>query len=190
MHTDHIAALLALRTGRPVKWRWTRKEELLYSSHRGSWHVSIRDGVMRDGRIVARKVRSVRDAGAYTGLNAYVVDKHCFNVSGPYSIPNVHVEGYCVYTNRVPASSMRGFGVMPATFAVELQMNRIASRLKMDPWELRFINAYRNGDQTATRRVLDSVYLIETMQACAEKAGVRLPDRLLTMTSAPREQRR
>jgi CO/xanthine dehydrogenase Mo-binding subunit len=188
LHTDHITALLALRTGRPVKWRWTRKEELLYSTHRGSWHVSIRDGVMRDGRIVARRVKTVRDAGAYSALNIYVVDKHCFNVSGPYSIPNIYVEGYCVYTNRPPASSMRGFGVMPATFAGEVQMNRIASRLDMDPWELRFINAYRNGDQTATRCVLDSVYLIETMQACARKAGKKLPDELMAMTSAPREK--
>ena len=187
IHADHITALLALRTGRAVKWRWTREEELLYSTYRGAWHVTVKDGVTRAGRIVARQVKSVRDAGAYSALNAYVVDKQCFNVSGPYFIPNVYIEGYCVYTNRPPASSMRGFGVTSGTFAIEMQMNKIASRLNMDPWEVRFINAYREGDQTATRRVLDSVYLIETMQACARKAGVRLPDRLVAMTSAKRE---
>jgi CO/xanthine dehydrogenase Mo-binding subunit len=116
------------------------------------------------------------------------VDKHCFNVTGPYFIPNVSVEGYCVYTNRPPASSMRGFGVMPATFAIEVQMNKIASRLNMNPWEVRFVNAYRNGDQTPTRRVLDSVYLIETMQNCAVKAGIELPERLMAMTSAQRSE--
>ncbi len=188
IHADHITALLALKTGRPVKWRWTREEELLYSTHRGMWQVEIEDGVTRDGRILARRVKSIRDAGAYAALNAYVVDKHCFNVSGPYFIPNVHVEGYCVYTNRPPASSMRGFGVTPGTFAVEVQMNKIAERLDMDPWEVRFLNAYRNGDRTATRQHLDSVYLIETMQACAKKAGVMLPDGLTAMTSAPREK--
>jgi CO/xanthine dehydrogenase Mo-binding subunit len=187
IHADHVTALLALKTGRPVKWRWTREEETLYSTHRGAWYIRIKDGVRRDGRIVARQVTSIRDAGAYSALNTYVVDKHCFMVSGPYFIPNVYVEGYCVYTNKTPSSSMRGFGVFPATFACEMQMNKIASQLKMDPWELRFVNAYRNGDPTPTRRVLDSVYLIETMQACAEKAGLKLPYRLAAMTSRPRE---
>lgn len=186
IHADHVTALLALKTGRPVKWRWTREEENLYSTHRGAWHIRIKDGVKRNGRIVARQVTSIRDAGAYSALNTYVVEKHCFMVSGPYFIPNVTVEGYCVYTNKPPASSMRGFGVFPATFACEMQMNRIAEELKIDPWELRFLNAYRNGDPTPTQRVLDSVYLIETMQACAEKAGIRLPERLAAMTSEPR----
>ena len=62
---------------------------------------------------------------------------------------------------------MRGFGVFPATFACEMQMNKIAAGLKIDPWELRLVNAYREGDQTPTRRVLDSVYLIKTLKACA-----------------------
>jgi CO/xanthine dehydrogenase Mo-binding subunit len=186
IHADHITAILALKTGRPVKWRWTREEELLYSTYRGAWRIAVKDGVTKTGRIVARQVKSVHDAGAYSTLSVYVVDKHCFNVSGPYFIPNIYVEGYCVYTNRPPASSMRGFGVTPGTFAIEMQMNKIASRLNMDPWELRFINAFRDGDQTATRRVLDSVYLIETLQACARKAGVKLPDRLMAMTSAKR----
>lgn len=186
IHADHITALLALKTGQPVKWRWTREEETLYSTHRGAWHIRIRDGVKKDGRIVAREVTSIRDAGAYSALNTYVVDKHCLMVTGPYFIPNVRVEGYCVYTNKTPSSSMRGFGVFPATFACEMQMNKVASHLKMDPWELRFVNAYRNGDLTPTRRVLDSVYLIETMQACAEKAGLELPEGLSAMTSETR----
>jgi CO/xanthine dehydrogenase Mo-binding subunit len=186
IHADHVTAILALKTGQPVKWRWTREEEFLYSTFRGGWQITIKDGVKNDGRIVARQVRSIRDSGAYTSLNAYVVDKHCYLVSGPYAIPNVYVEGYCVYTNRPPSSSMRGFGITPATFATEVQMNRIATTLGMDPWEIRFINAYRHGDQTATRRVLDSVYLIETMQALAKKVGKKLPGKLLAMTSAER----
>ena len=188
IHADHITAILALKTGQPVKWRWTREEEMLYSVCRGAWYVKIKDGVKKDGRIVARQMRSIRDSGAYTGWNAYVVDKHCFMASGPYFIPNIYIEGYCVYTNKPTTGAMRGFGVTSATFAVEMHMNKIASELGIDPWELRFINAYRNGDQTATRRVLDSVYLIETMQALAKKAGVKLPDKLMAMTSAERRE--
>jgi len=187
IHADHVTALLARKTGRPVKWRWTREEDLLYSTFRGAWHVHIKDGVRRDGRIVARQMRSIRDAGAYTTLNAYVVDKHCFLASGPYFIPNVYVQGYCVYTNKPPASSMRGFGITPSTFAVEVQMNKIAEATGKDPWEIRFVNAYRQGERTATQRVLDSVALVEVMQTLAQKAGVELPPRLQAMTSLKRE---
>jgi CO/xanthine dehydrogenase Mo-binding subunit len=186
IHADHVAALMALKTGRPCKWRWTREEDLLYSTFRGAWRMKIKDGVKRDGRIVAREITSIREAGAYTSFNSYVVDKHCFLATGPYFVPNVYIQGYCVYTNKPPASSMRGFGVTPACFATEVQINRIAKALGMDQWDVRFINAYRRGDQTPTRRVINSVALVEVMQKLAEKAGVDLPDRLKAMTSAER----
>ncbi len=188
IHADHVAALMALKTGQPCKWRWTREEDLLYSTFRGAWRIKIRDGVKTDGRIVAREIKSIREAGAYTMFNSYVVDKHCFLATGPYFVPNVYIQGYCIYTNKPPASSMRGFGVTPACFATEVQINRIAEALGMDQWDIRFINAYRQGDQTPTRRVVDSVALVEVMQKLAEKAGVDLPDRLKAMTSSERGQ--
>ncbi|MHB0870609.1 MAG: xanthine dehydrogenase family protein molybdopterin-binding subunit [Chloroflexota bacterium] len=187
IHADHVTALLALKTGRPVKWRWTREEELLYSTFRGAWHLHVKDGVKKNGRIVARQMRSIRDAGAYTTLNAYVVDKHSFLAAGPYFIENVYVQGYCVYTNKPPSSSMRGFGVTPSTYATELQMNKMAEAIGMDPWEIRFVNAFRTGEQTPTRRALDSVALVEVMQALARRAEVELPARLMAMSSARRE---
>jgi len=190
IHADHITALLALKTGKPVKWRWTREEELLYSSHRGAFHITIKDGVTKAGRIIARKIKAIRDTGAYILLDAFVVDKYCFHATGPYFIPNVYVEGYCVYTNKPPASAMRGFGVTPATFTTEVQMNKIATTIGMDPWEIRFINAYRNGDQMHTRRALDSVALVEVMHVLARKSGIELPNHLKAMTSAPRSEER
>ena len=186
IHADHVTALLALKTGQPCKWRWTREEDLLYSTFRGAWFITIKDGVKKDGRIVARQMKSIRDAGGYSSLNPYVVDKHSFVATGPYFVPNVLIHGYCVYTNKPPASSMRGFGVTPSVFATELQMDKIAEELGMDPWEARFINAYRTGDQTPTRRVLNSVALVEVMQKLAEKAGVDLPDKLKAMNSKER----
>jgi CO/xanthine dehydrogenase Mo-binding subunit len=186
IQADHVTALLALKTGQPCKWRWTREEDLLYSTFRGAWRMTLKDGITKDGRIVARKIKSLRDAGAYSTLNPYVVDKHSFLAAGPYFIENVYVETYCVYTNKPPASSMRGFGITPATFATEVQMNRIAETLGMDPWEIRFINAYRKGEHMATRRELNSVALVEVMQKLAEKAGVDLPEKLKSMTSLER----
>ncbi len=186
IHADHVTALLALKTGQPCKWRWTREEDLLYSTFRGAWRITIKDGVKKDGRIVARKIKSIRDAGAYSTLNPYVVDKNSFLATGPYFIPNVYIAGYCVYTNKPPASSMRGFGVTPSVFATEVQMGKIAAELGMDPWEIRLINAYRSGDQTPTRRVLNSVALVEVLQKLAQKAGVDLPDKLKAMNSKER----
>jgi CO/xanthine dehydrogenase Mo-binding subunit len=185
-HADNITAVLALKAGRPVKWRWTREEEMLYSTARGGWHIEIKDGVKKDGRLVARKIKTIHDSGAYVSLNAYVVDKHSFLVAGPYYIPNVYVAGYAVFTNKPPASSMRGFGITPATFATEVQLNRVAEAIGMDPWEIRFINAFRDGEKTATGRIVDSVALVEVMQTLAAKAGVELPDKLKAMSSAER----
>ena len=190
IHTDHITALLALKTGRPVKWRWSREEELLYSTHRGALYVTIKDGVTKDGQILARQIKAIRDAGAYNSLNPFLIDKYSFQATGPYFIPNVYIEGYCVYTNKPPASAMRGFGVTTATFTTEVQMNKIAAMLSLDPWKIRFMNAYHNGDQMHTRRVLDSVALIEVLQTLAKKAGIELPDELKAMTSAAREESR
>jgi CO/xanthine dehydrogenase Mo-binding subunit len=187
LHADAIAALLALKTGRPCKWRWTREEEMLHSARHSPWRMTFKDGVTKDGRIVARKVFSVHDAGAYTGLSSYVVDKHAFYVAGPYHLPNVEVKCSVVYTNKVPTGAIRGFGVTPGTYACEIQMNMIAERLGMDPWELRFINAIRNGDQLATRTKLESVYLIETMKKLSEVVNHPLDEKYAALTSDPRE---
>jgi CO/xanthine dehydrogenase Mo-binding subunit len=188
IHADHVAALLALKTRKPVKWRWTREEETLYSTHRGRWKFYFKDGVKKDGRIIARYIRTLFDTGAYTGTGPYVVEKNATMVTGPYNIPNVWVDGYCVYTNRAPAGAMRGFGVLPGQASEEIQMNRIAEAIGMDPWQIRFVNAWRNGDTTATGKVLDSVAAIECLQAAAKLAGIDLPDRLKAMSSRERRK--
>jgi CO/xanthine dehydrogenase Mo-binding subunit len=187
LHADAIAALMALKTGKPCKWRWTREEEQLYSARHSPWLMHFKDGVTKDGRIVARQVFTRHDAGAYTGLSSYVVDKHAFYVAGPYHLPNVDVKCQVVYTNKVPTGAIRGFGVTPGTYACEIQMNMIAQKMGIDPWELRFINAMHNGDQLATRTKLDSVYLIETMQKLAEICNHPLDAKFAAMNSDPRE---
>jgi CO/xanthine dehydrogenase Mo-binding subunit len=187
LHADAIAALMALKTGKPCKWRWTREEEQLYSARHSPWFMHFKDGVTKDGRIVARQIFTRHDAGAYTGLSSYVVDKHAYYVAGPYHLPNVEVKCQVVYTNRVPTGAIRGFGVTPGTYACEIQMNMIAEKMGIDPWELRFINAMRNGDQLATRTKMESVYLIESMQKLAEITNHPLDAEFANMNSDPRE---
>ena len=181
--TEPITSIAALKTGAPVKWRWTREEEFRRSSVRGACKMEYRDGVMSDGRIVARKVRSVHDAGAYHRHSPYGVQKNMANLPGPYAIPNVWVDAYCVYTNRQPSSAMRGFAVTEATFAVEVQMEKIARTLGMDSWELRLVNAYRNGQMRPVRKVVEDATLVETIQAAARLVGHELPRHLRDMHS-------
>jgi CO/xanthine dehydrogenase Mo-binding subunit len=181
--TEPVTCIAARKTGRPVKWRWSREEEFRVSSTRAAVQMQYTDGVMRDGRIVARKVRSLQDAGAYHRHSPYGVQKHMANLPGPYTIPNVWVDAYCVYTNRQPSSAMRGFGVTEASFAVEVQMDRIARAVGRDPWEIRMINAYRNGQMRPVRKVVEDATLVEALKAAAELVGHTLPPHLQTMHS-------
>ena len=181
--TEPITCIAAMKTGRPVKWRWTREEEMRFSSTRAASQMQFRDGVTKDGRIVARKVRSLHDSGAYHRHSPYGVQKHMANLPGPYAIPNVWVDCYCVYTNRQPSSAMRGFAVTEATFAVEVQMEKIARTIGMDSWEIRLINAYRNGQTKPVRKVMEDATLVETIQAAAALVGHELPPHLKAMHS-------
>jgi CO/xanthine dehydrogenase Mo-binding subunit len=185
---EPIAILGAMKTGRPVKFRYTREEEMRVSSTRSAWRLYYKDGVMKNGQIIARQITSYADSGAYNRHTPYAVTKHAANVAGPYAIPNVWIDAYCVYTNRQPASAMRGFGVTPASFAIEVQMDKIAETIGMDPWEIRFVNAYRNGDIKPHQKIVEDATLIETMQAAAEMVGHGLSDKSLAMNSWDREK--
>jgi CO/xanthine dehydrogenase Mo-binding subunit len=181
--TEPIAALATLKTGRPVRYLYSRAEEMQVSSPRGAWRIKLKDGIMKDGKIVARQVTSYADAGAYNRHTPYAVTKHAANVSGPYDIPNVSINAHCVFTNKTPSSAFRGFGVTMASFALEVQMDKLAETVGLDPWEIRFINAYRNGDTRPHQKKAEDVTLIETMQAAAKLVGHDLPEHLLAMNS-------
>ena len=99
------------------------------------------------------------------------------HLPGPYTIPNVHADVYCVYTNRTPATAMRGFGITGVDFAIEAHMDKVAETVGMNPVELRILNAYRDGDMKAHRRVAKNCALIECCQVVAEKAGIRISAR-------------
>jgi CO/xanthine dehydrogenase Mo-binding subunit len=185
--TEPIATLAAMKTGRPVKYRYTRSEEMQVSSTRSAWIIYMKDGVSKDGRIMARQVTSYADAGAYNRHTPYAVTKHAANVAGPYAIPNVSIDVHCVYTNRTPTSAFRGFGVTMASFALEVQMDKIAETVGMDPWEIRLLNAYRNGDIKPHRKEVEDATLVETIQAAAQLVGHPLAEPYQSMSSWDRK---
>ena len=186
IHCDHVAALAALKFRKPVKYRMTRREDLRYSTKRGLFILKYKDGVKKDGTIVARKVQEWHDTGAYAGMSAYATEKCGMFAAGSYNIPNILVEAQTVFTNKLIASSMRGFAVINGQSSVEIQMNKVAQAIGMDPWEIRFINAWRDGDKGVTQYPVQAAGTIEAMKKTAELAGIQLPDHLLAMNSRGR----
>jgi CO/xanthine dehydrogenase Mo-binding subunit len=185
--TETMCSLLALKSGRPVKWRWTREEEFLCSSTRAPWHMEIADAVSKDGWIIGRKMLTLHDSGAYARFSPYGLTKHSFHHTGAYTIPNVHFDGYVVFTNRVPTTAMRGFGVTSVSFAVETHVSRIAEELGLDPFEIRLKNANRVGDTSPNGVVYTDPSTVPTIQAVAEHLGHELPAEYRTMTRNRRE---
>ncbi len=167
---EPTAVLGAVLTGRPVRFAWDREEEMQVGAPRGGERWRIKDGVMADGRIVAREFTGFFDSGAYMRLSPYAIVKCTGHLPGPYSIPNVASNVYCVVTNRTPATAMRGFGITAADFAIECHMDRVAEAVGMNPVELRILNAYRDGDMKAHRRLAKNTALIECCQVAAGKA--------------------
>ncbi|WP_159585638.1 molybdopterin cofactor-binding domain-containing protein [Chelativorans xinjiangense] len=184
---EPVAILAAKLTGRPVSFIYSREEEMQVSSPRAAEKIVIKDGVMKDGRIVARQVMAYIDAGAYSRHSPYGAQKSAAHFPGPYTIPNVAIDSYCVYTNRTPSSAMRGFGVTIGDFALEVQTDKLARLIGMDPLEFRFINAYRDGDMKAHRQPTEGAALIECMQEASVIAGWPVDERFMKMSSQTRE---
>src|SRR5512143_2165479 len=148
------AALLALKSGRPVKLVYDRLEDMAATTKRHPSIVRHRTGVTRDGRITAVDIEVLLDGGAYCTLSPVVLSRGCLHATGPYRCENVRVRGRVVMTNTPPSGAFRGFGAPQTVFAAEVQMDRVAETLGIDPVRLRERNALRPGDAMATGQVL------------------------------------
>ncbi|MBA3671174.1 MAG: xanthine dehydrogenase family protein [Gemmatimonadaceae bacterium] len=148
------AALLALKSGRPVKIIYDRVEDMIATTKRHPSIVRHRTGLTRDGRIVAMDVDVLMDGGAYSTLSAVVLSRGCIHAAGAYRCDHTRIHGRVVKTNTPPNGAFRGFGAPQTEFAVEVHMERIAETLGMDSVTLREINALRPGDTTATGQTL------------------------------------
>lgn len=185
--TETMCSLLAMKSGRPVKWRWTREEEFLCSSTRAPWHMEVADAVTKDGWILGRKMLTLHDSGAYARFSPYGLTKHSFHHTGAYTIPNLEFDGYVVFTNRTPTTAMRGFGVTSVSFATEVHMSRIAHELGLDPYEVRLKNANRIGDTSPNGITYTDPSTVPTILAMADAVGHELSADARTMTRGPRE---
>jgi xanthine dehydrogenase molybdenum-binding subunit len=172
LHYEHIGALLSKMTGRPVKFRSTREEVFHASSRRHSVTASLKTGVTKDGRIVARQGRFIVDTGAYATHGPEVTRMLGTMWASLYPAPHWSFEGLCVYTNTTIAGAFRGYGNPQGHWAMESQMDEIAEALGMDPIELRLKNHIRLGEiQPVTEYPIQSIGLDECISRGAEAIG-------------------
>jgi aldehyde oxidoreductase len=151
-----IAALGALKTGRPVKLTLGRRESIRASVKRHAQILRYKTGVKRDGTITAVSARLLADSGAYASVGEVVIQRSVSFGAGPYVVPHVDLEALLVYTNNLPGGAMRGFGNPQSTFAAEVQLDRLAQRLGLDPFEIRLRNILEEGRPTITGERLGS----------------------------------
>lgn len=150
-------ALLAINTnGRPVKMHLSREESVVAGIKRHPFKVTVKTGAKKDGTIIAHKVRAVADTGAYASLGGAVVALAVEHAAGPYKIPNVDMEGFCVYTNNGIAGAFRGFGVNQVSVGIETHIDMLAEKTGLSPIDIRQKNAYHQGDQSAIGHTIKS----------------------------------
>jgi selenium-dependent xanthine dehydrogenase len=160
------AALLALRTDRPVSIALSRRESLFFHSKRHPLIMEYTAGCDAEGHLVALRARIVGDTGAYASVGDKVLERAAGHACSGYKIPNVDVESRAVYTNNPPCGAMRGFGVNQTNFAMEGVLDTLAERVGIDGWEIRWRNAVDVGDRFGTGQVLGpGVGLKRTLEA-------------------------
>jgi CO/xanthine dehydrogenase Mo-binding subunit len=168
---EHLAALLARRSGAPVRIVTSIEEELAAAYPRHGSVIELKTGVTRDGRLVAKQGRIVLDTGAFAGSGPAVASVATLVLAGPYRIPNLQLDGYAVYTNKANCGAYRAPSGPQANFAVESQMDLMADALGLDPLEFRLRNIVRDGDEGPTGQVLAGVGLEECLRKAATAIG-------------------
>lgn len=166
---EPIAVALSRKSRRPVKLVLTRQEEFQgFGGAHSAW-VKIKSGATKDGKLTAREMEVIWDAGAAADLGVSVaLLAGVVGASGPYRIANLKIDSYLVYTNKVNPTALRGMGMQQVAFAVESQTDSLAEKLGIDPVEFRMRNALEEGDRSATGEVLESVSVKECLQKVAD----------------------
>ncbi len=157
---------------RPVKTVWSREESFIGHHKRHPYYIHTKWGASKEGKILAVETTLIADSGAYAYTSTKVQGNATLLSTGPYFVPNVKIDSYSIYTNNIPNGAFRGFGGPQGCYAVEMQMNKLADALKIDPVELRMRNAIKEGQPTAVRTALPKGISIEkVMEECALAAG-------------------
>ena len=166
---QHIAVLAALKVGRPVKVKFSRKESIAFHPKRHYMEGTFTLGCDENGIFTGLDCEIYFDTGAYASLCGPVLERACTHSVGPYCYQNTDLRGFGYYTNNPPAGAFRGFGVCQSEFALESNINLLAEQVGISPWEIRYRNAIEPGKVLPNGQIADcSTALKETLEAVRE----------------------
>lgn len=175
MMGEPLCYLLSLKSGRPVRLTYSLKEEFSATNPRHASIITIKTGLGKDGRITARQVKVIFNAGAYAGANSNITVTGERRSAGVYRIPHCRIDGYAVYTNTIPAGHCRAPGDPQAFFAVESHTDMLAHRLGIDPYEFRRRNCLREGDISPTGLKWRHIRALETLELAVKNSNWGTP---------------
>lgn len=166
---QHQAALVAWLSKKPVKVKLSRQESILVHPKRHPMDMEFTVGCDKDGRIQGVMATVIADTGAYASLGGPVLERACTHAAGPYNYQNFKIDGKAYYTNNPPAGAFRGFGVTQTCFCMEMMLTKLAEMVGISPWEIRYRNAIRPGQELPNGQIVDaSTGLVETLEAVKE----------------------
>jgi CO/xanthine dehydrogenase Mo-binding subunit len=157
------AALLAWKSGRPVKMIYDRAEDMVATTKRHPSRTRHKTAVTKDGKLLAMEIDFVIDGGAYCTLSPVVLSRGTIHAAGPYFCPHVRIHSKAVATNMPPHGAFRGFGAPQSIFGLELQMDKVAKAIGLTPEEFRRRNFIKQGETTATNQVIRENVDLETL---------------------------
>ena len=170
MSVQIVLAIAAWKLQKPVKIIWSRQESMIGHGKRHASVIHAKWGATKAGKVIAIENEIIGDGGAYMYTSNKVLGNSAITSTGPYNIPNVKTDVYGVYTNNVPGAAFRGFGAPQALFMAEMQMNKLAEKLGMDPIEFRLKNALKDGDTMGVGTPSPSpVTVIQCIEAARDK---------------------
>ena len=185
---------------RPVRIIWTREESIVGHHKRHPATIKTKWGATNEGMVTAVSSELILDSGAYAYTSTKVLGNAHLMVTGPYEIPNAHLDSYAVGTNNVPGGAFRGFGGPQGAFAAENQMNKLAEALGIDPVELRLKNVLREDSLLTVQTPMPKgISMAEVVERCAKEAGWNDPalspqpsafDSLQSLVSRPQSLQR
>jgi CO/xanthine dehydrogenase Mo-binding subunit len=181
-----VLALSAWKLRLPVKIIWSRRESIIGHGKRHPVILKAKWGATKDGILVAAQNEIIGDAGAYMYTSNKVLGNSTITSSGPYFIPNIKTDVYGVYTNNIPGAAFRGFGAPQALFMAELQMDKLAEKLGLDPIEFRLKNVLKQGDTMGVGTPAPNpVSIAECIKAARDKFGWNSNQQMPTPKNKP-----
>jgi len=152
---EALIAVAVMATGKPCFMKYNYYQQVVYTGKRSPFFIDLKFAADKSGKLLAMEHEFIVDHGAYSEFGDLLTVKGTRNIGAGYHIPNIKGIGRCAFTNHAFGSAFRGYGSPQSQFASEVLMDKLAEKIGMDPWEIRYLNVYRPGSTTPSGCELD-----------------------------------